>query len=155
VLALGSPLPLAVSSLFTASETLTWKSGLTLFGADVDRDRANPRAMYHYGNEVRARVGCARALPYFERAAALDPAYARALHNVTGCLIDLRRYRDARAASEAAYRLSPDDPGVVYNLAVVSLALGDAARARSLIDRALSLDPKHTAASALRRSLAP
>jgi hypothetical protein len=155
VVALGSPLPVLVSSLFTASETLSWKSGLTLFGADVERDRTNPRALYHYGNEVRLRAGCGPALLFFERAAALDPTWARALHNVAGCLVDLRRYGEAAAPAEAAYRLSPADPGVVYNLAVVSFAQGDQARGRALLDQALTLDPKHANALALRRSLGP
>jgi len=153
IAALASPLPVLISSLFTASETLSWKSGLSLFAADVERDRTNPRALYHYGNEVRLRAGCGPALPFFGHAAALDPTFARALHNVAGCLVDLRRYGEAAGPAEAAYRLSPADPGIVYNLAVVSLALGDQARGRALLDRALSLDPKHASASALRRSL--
>jgi tetratricopeptide (TPR) repeat protein len=153
ILSFCAPLPILVSALFAASETLAWKDGLSLFGADVERDPDNARALYYYGNEVRLVAGCGPALPIFDHAAAVDPTFARALHNVAGCLVELRRYGDASGPAEAAYRLDPDDAGIAYNLAVVSAALGDRDRAKILANRALAIDPKHALAAALVRSL--
>jgi hypothetical protein len=150
ILRFVSPLvPFAVVP-FTALYAQRWQDELTLFGADLERNPDDSRALYHYGHAVRMEGGgCEAALPFFARSAEKEPGYARAWHNVAGCLVDLRRYGDAVEPAETAYRLQPEDSGAAYNLAVARLGTGDAIAARALLAHAVSLDPHHAGARRL------
>lgn len=59
----------------------------------------------------------------------------------------------ARVRLEAAQRLAPEDPGIVYNLAQVREALGDLPGAREAYARYLELSPRSADSAAVRRHL--
>ena len=100
------------------------------------------------------------AIAAFEKAAAQEsrpPATERALaaaHESRG--VDRVLANDALAALpdfERAVALSPDDAGMVLNLAAVLAEKGDRARARDLAQRALALRPGYGKAEALLKAL--
>ncbi|HEX7668992.1 MAG TPA: hypothetical protein VF395_05395, partial [Polyangiaceae bacterium] len=101
------------------------------------------------GHAVRTNSGCTEALPFFVRSAKNEPGFARAWHNVAGCLVDVHRYADAVRPAEVAYRLQPDDAGAAFNLAVARLGTDDALAARALLVEAVRLDPHHAGARRL------
>lgn len=51
------------------------------------------------------------------------------------------RFDDARRCYERAASLLPDDPRLLYNLAVALIATGEISRADQLLDRVIALDP--------------
>lgn len=137
-----TPIPVVLLlALFTAGEASRWSSGLLLFGADVEREPDDARALYHYGHAVWRARGCADALPLYERAVARDPAYQRAWHNVAGCLINQRRFKDAVAPAEQALALAPDDPRAEYNLGTALAFSGDLADGIAHLERSAALRP--------------
>jgi tetratricopeptide (TPR) repeat protein len=100
------------------------------------------------------------AIVSLEKAAALvphPPATERALaaaHESRG--VDRVLGHDAPGALpdfEAAVALSPDDPGMLLNLAAVLAEKGDRARARDLAQKSLTLRPGYEKAEALLRAL--
>jgi tetratricopeptide (TPR) repeat protein len=144
LVAVGVGALLLVCAAVSSAQASRWRTGLALFGADLEEHPADARQIYHYAVYVARLRGCGRALPMFERAAALEPTYVRAWHNVAGCLLQLRRYGEAVAPALRAYRLAPDDPRNLLNLGVALAASGDAARGLPAIARAcrsLPADP--------------
>jgi len=100
------------------------------------------------------------AIAALERARALEPHPAdtetrlAAAHESRG--VDRVLANDALGAQpdlEAAVALSPDDAGMVLNLAAVLAEKGDRARARDLAQRALTLRPGYERAEALLKAL--
>ncbi len=100
------------------------------------------------------------AIAALEKAAALQAAPSgdatglAAAHESRG--VDRVLAQDALGALpdfEAAVALSPDDPGMLLNLAAVLAEKGDHARARMLAERALALRPGYEKAEALLKAL--
>jgi tetratricopeptide (TPR) repeat protein len=75
-----------------------------------------------------------------------DLAYRRKGH----LLLELDRPKEALAAFDAALGLRPTDPEAWLDAARACQSLGQAARARKMLDEALRLDPEHTHARQLR-----
>jgi hypothetical protein len=136
-------------ALRTSQEASLWRDGVTLFGADVARLPDDSRAHYHLGVELVPRGGCAAALPHFAMSAHFEPTYARALHDVSGCLIELGRPADALEPARRDVELEPQSAGAHYNYAVALLASGDRPGAVRLLQRAVALDPGHRSALSL------
>ena len=100
------------------------------------------------------------AIAVLERARAIEPHPAEtetrlaAAHESRG--VDRVLAHDALGALpdlERAVELSPDDAGMVLNLAAVLAEKGDRARARDLAQRALALRPGYEKAEALLKAL--
>ncbi|MBN2197061.1 MAG: tetratricopeptide repeat protein [Polyangiaceae bacterium] len=141
LVAVASVPALVAVALGTSTEAAAWRSSLALFGKDVARAPTDSRALYHYGVAVSDEHGCAEALPIFVAAARHEPRYARAWHNVTGCLINLGRFHEAVKAGERTVQLGSSDPGNLYNLGVALVATGQQAQGISLLERAVRLAP--------------
>jgi tetratricopeptide (TPR) repeat protein len=138
-------------ALATALEASHWRSNLTLYAADVARDRSNGYAMYHLGTAVLSAEGCADALPLFVQATRLAPSYERPWHNAAGCLIELGRANEATVFGERSVALAPRNARARYNLAVSLFASGDFERSIEQLRRSLALEPSYAPA---RRALA-
>jgi tetratricopeptide (TPR) repeat protein len=150
-LAAGTTFVLVVLlAIRTSMDASLWRDGVTLFGADVARNPDDGRAHYHLGVELLAHGGCVAALPHFTRSTELEPTYARAWHNVAGCLIQLRRPRDALEPAERDVALEPTNPRSQYNDAVALFASGDRAAGLRSLSTALTLDPHYRQAELLR-----
>ena len=132
-----------VLALITFTQSGLWRDEATLFGADVDRDPTDPKALSHYATALIARSGCSAALPYFGEAIHQDSADGRSWHNIAGCLINSRRFSDALGPATMAEKLQPDDAGAAYNLGLVDLALGRRSDGVRLLRKALRLNPTH------------
>jgi tetratricopeptide (TPR) repeat protein len=80
------------------------------------------------------------------------PAY----ENLGACLLELRRYDEARRTLEVAVAQPGPDAekaGVLYQLGVAHLRSGDSAAARSCLERAVRLNPSRADAAALLSTL--
>ncbi len=87
----------------------------------------------------RARVGAGQgfyAIEPLNRAAAAAPRDWRP-HSLLGVAMEqVKRLADARVEYERALQLSPDNPAVLSNLALLDAAAGDRASAETLLRRA-------------------
>jgi 4-amino-4-deoxy-L-arabinose transferase-like glycosyltransferase len=100
------------------------------------------------------------AIPALERSLAID-AHQKETEKVLSAAHERRALARAVAGDtagalpdlEAAFALSPDDPGMALNLAAVLAEKGDRARARELALRALAARPGYEKAEALLRAL--
>jgi serine/threonine-protein kinase len=81
------------------------------------------------------------ALVRFQRAAAVDPRSALAARRLARVLVWLRRYPEAREASERGLAFAPDTLSIVQNRIMLELAQGNLATARALLQapRAVAL----------------
>lgn len=84
--------------------------------------------------------GRARAL--LEQAVAMDGHDIEALRELASVALEEGDVQRALAASVEAYRENPGDAGLVCNVGVCHLAVGDVDRAREYIDLAWQLEPK-------------
>jgi serine/threonine-protein kinase len=73
------------------------------------------------------------ALPLLERAQALDPRSPEVAARLARSLLWMRRYPEALAHYKLAAAQLPTDLGIVENMAMVHLAMGDLAGARALL----------------------
>lgn len=91
----------------------------------------------------RRRQGdAAPAVLAFTRLAELDPEGAEAPRELSSLAFKARQLDAALRHARRAYELQPTDAGVVCNLGVCHLELGDLERAREFIELAHELDPE-------------
>jgi TolB-like protein/Flp pilus assembly protein TadD len=105
-------------------------------------------ARYFYGRACLAQGKCAEAACLFERACQLRPDDYQAATHLASIYTGLGRKADAEAACRRAAEtverhvaLHPDDTRALYLGAVVLGQLGEAARGREWVGRALAMDP--------------
>lgn len=101
----------------------------------IELDRRNGAALGLKANLVRAQEGLAAALPWYDRALAVDPDNAGVLIDQAATFGDLGRYRDMLAALRHAARIVPGDPRLYYLQAVLAARGGNYQLARSLLQR--------------------
>ena len=99
------------------------------------------------GDAPGALAACARAL---ER----SPADPWALNMISMIERGCRHIVEALAAQRSAVAVRPDDPSLIYNLALLCRDAGDVETARAHCARALALSPHDRRAAALAASLA-
>ncbi len=135
--------------LATAKEAGHWKDNWTLYRADVMRDPSNGRAMYHFAHAVRMRGGCQQAAGLFLRAAHLDPTYLRSWQNAAGCLLEIKRYREALEPARQAVKRAPSVARMRYNLALALFFTKQHSEALTEVTEALALSPDYAPAQRL------
>jgi TolB-like protein/Flp pilus assembly protein TadD len=82
------------------------------------------------------------ALAHYKQAVQLDPRSQRNAEFLTQILIWLRRYPEARQASDRALALAPDGLDIIENSVMLSLAQGDLSEARAVLAAATKkVDP--------------
>ena len=104
--------------------------------------------------DARARIGTGQgfyAIEVLKRAQALAPKDWRAFSLMGVALEQSERPEEAKAAYDQALALSPNNPAVLSNLAMMYAARGDSALAESLLRRAVS---QPSAAAPERQNLA-
>ena len=132
---------IALVTVATTRIARTYHDGVTVFGADVQREPRNPLAHYHLGVEIERVAGCEPALPHFQTAVEIDPDYTRAMHNVAGCLVRLRRFDEAVEPAKKAVVGSGGSVGSIKNLVVAQWGSGHRAEARAILKRGRVMYP--------------
>jgi Flp pilus assembly protein TadD len=89
------------------------------------------------------------AVPFFARAAAMQPGDAATRQQYGLALLVLNHFADAARELGEAARLNPRDPDTLSRLAYCELKLGQLAEARRHVLAALAIDPKDPLASQL------
>ncbi len=90
-------------------------------------------------SSARAEVSLGRwdaAVEHFRQAERLDPRSVTTLNRLGWALLWLRHYPEARAAFDRGLALAPANLGVIESKAMVFLAQGDLAGARTVLDSA-------------------
>ncbi|HUK99587.1 MAG TPA: 6-bladed beta-propeller [Nitrospirota bacterium] len=82
------------------------------------------------------------ALEQFQKMLAQDKTNALALNNIGNISYLQGRFDDAREAYEAALKSTPEEPGVMVNLARVLLQSGNKDGAKQQLQKAVAIDPR-------------
>jgi Flp pilus assembly protein TadD len=101
----------------------------------VALDKGNIDALVLRGELVRTQFGLVAALPWFESALKLDPAYHDALIEYAATLGDAGRSVDMLAASRRALAARPGSAQALYLQAVLAARAGRYDLARDLVQR--------------------
>lgn len=97
--------------------------------------RRNGAALLLKGELARSQYGLAAAMPWFDRALAVDPHDVPALLARAATLGDMGRAREMLAATRAALAIEDRNPQAFYLQAVLAARARNFALARSLIER--------------------
>ncbi len=90
----------------------------------------------------------AAALPFYDRALALNPRYAEALEGRARIMQRLKRFKEAIADYRALLRIKPEDAETLYNLGAAYEGAGQRDNALGCYTRALERSPGHSPALA-------
>lgn len=109
--------------------------------AETQRNkRSAAERSYSQGLAQLSRDDYAKALPFFEKAAEIDPNYAEAWYQAGFCYGILGRHADSLRASKQAARLRPDWAAAYINIGASSFALGQFREAADAYRQALRYD---------------
>jgi eukaryotic-like serine/threonine-protein kinase len=110
------------------------------YSAGLRSAPTNPALLASAAIAVQSLGRTDSALALFHRSATLDPRSATTARRLARVLLWLRRYPEAREASERGLALAPGNLSLLENLAMVSLAQGDLAGARAVIRAAKNVE---------------
>ena len=102
--------------------------------------RAAAQSLYSQGLGILSRDEYARAIPYFEKAAEIDPNYAEAWYQAGFCYGMLGKHQEALKATQQAARLRPDWAETYVNIGASNYALGQYKEAADAYRQATKLD---------------
>jgi tetratricopeptide (TPR) repeat protein len=109
--------------------------GLEAADHAVRLDAANVRALQLRGELARSQTGLAAALPWFERALAIDPNDVAVLGEYAATLGDMGRMRAMLKAARQIVALEPNNPRGYFLQAVLAARAGRYDLARTLIQK--------------------
>jgi hypothetical protein len=132
--------PVLVAAVLASGMASRWQSEIGLFGADYAENPNDPQTLYFLGCAMERKAGCGKALTFFQRAAELAPAMARAQQNLAACLVGLGRAAEAVAPAEAAMRAQPSAANL-YNLALALQGAGNVEEAARVAEQGVLLAP--------------
>jgi tetratricopeptide (TPR) repeat protein len=108
----------------------------------VEREPRNFEALHMLGGLLSERGEWAQALPYFERAAAVEVRNPYVQNNLGIALSELGRYHDAIRRLRCAIAAQPAFAEAYCNLGAAQDAIGADREALASFDHALALDPR-------------
>lgn len=132
--------PVLVAAALASEAASHWRSDVDLFGADYAENPNDPQTLYYVGCTIERRAGCGKALTFFQRAAELAPAMARAQQNLAACLVGLGRGAEAVEPAAAAMRAQPSADNA-YNLALALEGAGRIEEAAQAAEQGALLAP--------------
>jgi tetratricopeptide (TPR) repeat protein len=100
----------------TAVRTMDWRDADAFYPKLVETAPQSARAWYSLGVLHVARGRDAEALPAFDRAIAIFPAYPEAFNNRGNVLVSLGRLEEAKASYREALRFDPGHQGAAASL---------------------------------------
>ena len=137
----GQSLNFAVPAERIAQLKVNELQTVSALSADTQKNkRANAERAYSQGVAQLSRDDYQRALPFFERAADLDPNYAEAWYQAGFAYGVMGRHQDALKASKQAAKLRPEWPESYVNIGASSYALGQFKDAAEAYKTAIRLD---------------
>lgn len=113
-------------------------------------DPNQAKAYAQKGVEFAKQQKYEQALPYFQKAAELDPAYVGAFQMMGMTLRELKRYDQALAAYNKAIQLAPQAGILYYGRAVTHAMLNQGEQALADAEKAVRLSPQDEKAKELR-----
>lgn len=119
------------------SELQTFSS---LNAATQQNKRATAQSLYSQGLGILSRDDYARAVPFFEKAAEIDPTYAEAFYQAGFCYGMLGKHSEALKASRQAAKLRPTWAETHVNIGASSFALGQFKEAVEAYRQATKID---------------
>ncbi len=146
-LSIMAPLLLAVYSIDSWNQLRSWRDTMTLFTHARDVTDNNFQALNGIGSVLADRGDYAGALPYYEKATRINPAFAQARSNLGIALFQLGRVEEAIKCYREALRLSPGYSDAYYNLGVALFSLGHTREAISAYENALRSNALNVKAS--------
>jgi tetratricopeptide (TPR) repeat protein len=105
---------------------------LEQYGAGLRRSPANEDLITATGIAQQSLGHADSALFYFRRGVTVDPRSATPIRRLARALLWLRRYPEAREASDRGLAIAPDNMSLLQNRLMVPLAEGDLATARAI-----------------------
>jgi protein O-mannosyl-transferase len=140
----GTVLAVIALSLVTLHQIRFWQSSYDLWAHALVVTENNFLAEENMGSTLLDLGRTAEALPYFERASAINPRDAISRSNIAADLLDRGRLREAVAEYELTLTLT-SDPEIVAishkNLGTAYRRLGDLAKSRQHYQAAAQLNP--------------
>jgi Flp pilus assembly protein TadD len=101
----------------------------------------DPISNHNVGQSYMERGQFREAIPFFRRAAALDPTKYENYHNLGLCYGSIGKNRRALKAFEKALELRPDSPETLTSVGVTYLRLNETKSAEKFLRAALELEP--------------
>ncbi|MDP2343697.1 MAG: tetratricopeptide repeat protein [Deltaproteobacteria bacterium] len=147
--ALGADVDVAAASLALSSLEEIWERSAAAGVAEP------PRLLTLLGALARKIAEVEQARAYFEAAIAGDKHDLEALKALATICLEQGDLKAALTSSMAAYRADPVDAGLVCNVGVCHLALGELAAAREFIELAAGMAPKDPIVARAVAALAP
>lgn len=137
----GQSLNFAVPAERIAQLKVNELQTVSALAADTEKNkRAAAERSYSQGVAQLSRDDFQRALPFFERAAELDPNYAEAWYQAGFAYGVMGRHQDALKASKQAAKLRPEWPESFINIGASNYALGQYKEAAEAYKTAIRLD---------------
>lgn len=130
-----------------------YEGAITYYERAIDLNPDNVAALANFGLIYFSRQEWERAIPYFQRAVELDPKLAAAHNNLGAAYLEMKNY----SAAEEHFKLSIDADAnydlPLVNLGALYIDLNKRAEAKTVLEKAVSLNPMNSGAQGLLRSI--
>jgi Tfp pilus assembly protein PilF len=137
---------IAILLALTVARNRVWADTVTLWRDAAAKAPLTWAPRYALADALRARDGCAAAVPVYRQALELKPGDGPTLTNLGTCLAMMRNYAEAEAVLEQALAAQPSSANLLNNLGQLARLTGRPALARERFATALQIDPRHAPA---------
>lgn len=133
--AFAAVLLVALYSVMTVRQNAYWLEPESFYLRTIQLSPASAEASYNLANIYRDRGDRARAAAYYRKAIEADRAYVRAYVNLAIVSFELGDLAQTSLLLERALALAPDNPEVLYNMAVLHYYKKEYDAALACLDR--------------------
>jgi protein O-mannosyl-transferase len=134
---------IAILLALTVARNRVWADTVTLWRDAAAKAPLTWAPRYALADALRARDGCAAAVPVYREALELKPGDGATLTNLGTCLAVMRNYAEAEAVLEQALTAQPNSANLLNNLGQLARMTGRPALARERFAAAIAIDPRH------------
>jgi len=134
---------IAVGTLaaLTYARNADYRDPLTLWNDTVAKHPNSPRVLCAIGNTLSEEHKQAEALPWYRKAAEINPQYPSAWLNWAGALVALQRFEEAERIYRAGFEANPDYFVLLDELGWTLVTQGKLDEAADCLTRALAARP--------------
>lgn len=130
-------------SIATSVQTSRWRDGITLYRHAVAVTRPNPITYNLLGNALALKSRTVEAIPYFEKALAIDPDHANAHFGLAIASQELGDLDTAVAHYHETLRIDPNQLRARYKLGEALFLSRDYEAAAQAFQTVLSTEPRY------------